>query len=46
MLKVYVKKARGLKWVVCGAELGTLDERLKLNSRHKLMSILALIALI
>jgi hypothetical protein len=46
MLKVYIKKARGLKWVIYRAELDTLDKRLKLNSRYKLMSILALMALI
>jgi hypothetical protein len=46
MLKIYIKKARGLKWVIYRAEPNILDKRLKLNNRYKLINILALIALI
>jgi hypothetical protein len=46
MLEVYVKKARGRKWVVCGAEPGSLDERLELESKHKPLRMSAIVALI
>ena len=45
-IEVYAKKAGGRKWIVYGAEPGSLDERLELESKHKPLRMSAVVALI
>ena len=45
-IEVYAKKAGGHKLIVYGAEPGSLDERLELESKHKPLPMSAVMALI